>query len=83
MGPQTVNTIPPKSLDAFRDHGIAELRLATKLADAHKQMSALSELGVDLAAITDTLEADGLQSFSDAFDRLMDSIAEKRKVMAA
>ena len=83
VGPQTVNTIPPKSLDAFRDHGIAELRLATKLADAHKQMSALSELGVDLAAITDTLEADGLQSFSDAFDRLMDSIAEKRKVMAA
>lgn len=83
MGPQTVNTIPPKSLDAFRDHGVAEAKLATRLADAHKQMSALTELGVNLTAITDKLEADGLQSFADAFDRLMESIAEKRKVMAA
>jgi len=83
LGPQTVNTIPPKSLDAFRDHGVAEVRLATRLAEAHKQISALDDFGINLTAITDQLEADGLQSFSDAFDRLMDSIAEKRKVMAA
>jgi len=83
LGPQTVNTIPPKSLDAFRDHGVAEVRLATRLAEAHKQISAIGDLGINLTSITDQLEVDGLQSFSDAFDRLMDSIAEKRKVMAA
>lgn len=83
LGPQTVNTVPPKTLDAFRDHGTAENRLAMGLADAHKQLTGAKELGINLEAITTKLEEDGLASFSDAFDRLMQSIDEKRKQMAA
>jgi len=44
IGPETVNTLPPKTMDAFRDHGVASARLATGLADAHKQLSALGSL---------------------------------------
>ncbi len=83
LGPQTVNTVPPKSLDAFRDHGIAESRLSMNLANAHKQLSQLAEQGINLGDVTDKLEKEGLQAFADAFDRLMASIEEKRKHMAA
>ena len=83
LGPQTVNTVPPKSLDAFRDHGVAESRLSMNLANAHKQLSQLAEQGINLGDVTDKLEKEGLQAFADAFDRLMASIEEKRKHMAA
>jgi len=83
LGPQTVNTVPPKSLDAFRDHGVAESRLSMHLANAHKQLSQLAEHGINLGDVTDRLEKEGLQAFADAFDRLMASIEEKRKHMAA
>ncbi len=83
LGPQTVNTVPPKTLDAFRDHGIAESRLSQNLLVAHKQLSTLLELGINLNQITDRLENEGLQAFADAFDRLMNSIDEKRKHLAA
>ena len=83
LGPQTVNTVPPKTLDAFRDHGVAESRLSQNLAVAHQQLSTLNELGINLNQITEQLESEGLQSFADAFDRLMNSINEKRKHLAA
>ena len=83
LGPQTVNTVPPKTLDAFRDHGVAESRLSMNLANAHKQLSQLNEQGINLGDVTDKLEKEGLQAFADAFDRLMASIDEKRKHMAA
>ena len=83
LGPQTVNTVPPKTLDAFRDHGVAESRLSQNLAVAHQQLSTLNELGINLNQITEQLESEGLQSFADAFDRLMNSINEKRKPLAA
>ena len=79
IGPDTVNTLPPKTMDAFRDHGVAEARLLRGLADAHKNISALADVGVSLGNITDTLEADGIKSFADAFDRLLASLDEKRK----
>lgn len=83
LGPQTVNTLPPATMDAFRDHGVAENRLATHFDKAHAQLTALQTAGINLNAITDKLEADGLASFDDAFDRLMKSIAEKRKNLTA
>ncbi len=82
IGPDTVNTLPPKTMDAFRDHGRAEARLIRGLDEAHKQLSALAGLGISLAEITLELEAAGIQSFSDAFDRLMQSIDDKRKRLA-
>ena len=53
------------------------------LANAHKQLSQLAEQGINLGDVTDKLEKEGLQAFADAFDRLMASIEEKRKHMAA
>ena len=82
IGPDTVNTLPPKTLDAFRDHGSVEPRLARNLADAHATLAALEDLGIDLEELTDTLEVDGIRSFAEAFERLLDSLAEERAKVA-
>ena len=79
IGPDTVNTLPPATMDAFRDHGVAEARLAEGLNTAHQQLSALNELDISLGKITDELEAAGIKSFADAFDRLLESIKTKRQ----
>lgn len=83
IGPDTVNTLPPKTMEAFKDHGVAESRLTNGLAQAHKDISALAELGVSLGDITDHLEADGIKSFTEAFDRLLNVLGEKRKAVAS
>lgn len=83
IGPDTVNTVPPKTMEAFKDHGVAESRLTGGLAQAHKDISALPELGVALGDITDQLEADGIQSFTEAFDRLLGVLATKRRAVAS
>lgn len=82
IGPDTVNTLPPKTMDAFKDHGVAESRLTQNLAQAHREISELGDLGISLTDITDQLEADGIQSFVDAFDRLLEVLANKRKAVA-
>ena len=82
IGPDTVNTLPPKTLDAFRDHGTVEPRLFKGLDKAHRQLSGLKELGISLEQITDTLEADGIASFSEAFDRLLGALDKQRKQSA-
>ncbi len=79
IGPETVNTLPPKTMDAFRDHGKASAKLATGLNVAHQQLSELGDLGVSLGNITDELETAGIESFAEAFDRLLQSISDKRK----
>lgn len=79
IGPETVNTVPPKTMDAFRDHGVAEARLPIKLADAHKQLSALADLGIPLGAITDKLESAGIDSFAKSFDNLLKVLGDKRQ----
>jgi len=81
IGPQTVNTVPPATLDAFRDHGTVAVTLTRGLPEAHKQLTQLSDLGISLDAITDDLEAAGIQSFVDAFDRLLESIDGKRAAL--
>lgn len=83
IGPDTVNTVPPKTLEAFKDHGVAESRLTGGLAQAHKDISALTGLGISLSDITDTLEADGIKSFEEAFDRLLKVLADKRQTLAS
>ena len=78
IGPDTVNTLPPATMKAFKDHGVAEARLTRELAQAHNDISALSDLGISLNEITDNLERDGISSFAEAFDRLLSVLAEKR-----
>ena len=74
LGPNTVNTLPPKTMDAFRDHGVAENRLERGLDQAQSTLDTLSSLGIDLADITSALEKDGVASFREAFDRLLTAI---------
>jgi transaldolase/glucose-6-phosphate isomerase len=79
IGVDTVNTMPPGTLDAFRDHGEIEPRaIEHDLAGAKKTLSELAELGISLDEITRDLLDDGVRQFSDAFDRLF-AVLEKRR----
>lgn len=71
IGPRTVNTMPPATYDAFRDHGRAESRLLSSPEQADAVLHRLPDAGVDLTAVTDKLEADGVQAFVDAYDNLL------------
>jgi len=79
MGPDTVNTVPPKTMDAFRDHGVVENRLETGLDEAMQQLEILASTNVNLDEITRSLEKAGVASFAEAFDRLMAAINSKRQ----
>jgi len=77
IGPHTVNTTPPDTLDAFRDHGTVALTIEDGLDEAREQLAHLAELGVDLEAVTQKLLDDGVASFAESFDSLLASIQEK------
>lgn len=77
IGAETVNTIPPATLDAFLDHGKLKVTLDKNLNEAREQLTKLAQLGIDLNKITDKLQMDGVKSFADSFDSLMKSISEK------
>jgi transaldolase/glucose-6-phosphate isomerase len=76
IGPDTVNTIPPATLDAFREHGHPKLTLETDLDGAHETMQTLEKVGVSMKAATDELTADGVKLFADAFDELLAAVKE-------
>ncbi len=81
IGPDTVNTIPPKTLDAFADHGTADLTLEANLADADTLFVELESVGISMAEVTQELEDAGVKSFGDAFTNLLESV-ETRRVTA-
>ncbi len=83
IGPETVNTLPTKTLDAFRDHGRARPSLTEGLKEAHEVMAEMRRLGFDLDAVTDVLVEEGVKLFADAFDSLMDAVAKKRAAVIA
>lgn len=78
IGRDTVNTAPPATIDAFRDHGAPRASLGEGLADAKKQLKAIDDRGISLAKVTDALLADGLKQFSDAFVKLLATIEGAR-----
>ena len=71
IGPDTVNTMPPATVDAFRDHGRVRPSLGEGLADARDTMRMLGEAGIAMTAVTDQLLADGVRLFADAFEKLL------------
>jgi transaldolase/glucose-6-phosphate isomerase len=79
IGPDTVNTVPPATLDAFRDHGTVGPTLTLDLDDAEAQLAALAEVGVDLDDVTDVLLSDGVALFETAMDGLLGTIARLRR----
>ena len=78
IGKNTVNTLPPATLTAFRDHGKISATIDQGLQEAKAQISKLSELGIDLNAITEKLQKDGVAAFADSFQKLLNAITEKR-----
>lgn len=82
IGPETVNTMPPATIDAFRDHGVVADQLLADVAEAEAQLAGLTSLGIDLSAITETLQEEGVDSFAKAFAELMDTIESKRERLA-
>jgi transaldolase/glucose-6-phosphate isomerase len=83
IGPHTVNTVPPATIDAFLDHGTVALTLEAGLDEARDQVTRLAELGIDLDAITEQLQDEGVISFANAFDSLLAGIAAKRERLLA
>lgn len=83
IGSHTVNTVPPQTLQAVVDHGTVASSLRSAVDEARDQLNRLSEVGVDLDAITQTLLEDGVASFANSFESLMDSIARKRQTLLA
>jgi transaldolase/glucose-6-phosphate isomerase len=78
IGPDTVNTLPPKTMDAFRDHGTLAQTLADDVAGAEHVLAEADRLGLDLPGVTRKLVEDGVKLFSDAADTLLGAIEAKR-----
>ncbi len=74
IGQDTVNTIPPATLDAFRDHGSPRPTLTEKVEDAHNTMQTVAQLGISMDEVTDKLTDDGVKLFADAFDKLLEAV---------
>lgn len=83
IGAETVNTMPPKTMDAFRDHGTPAATLATDIAGARAVIADAARLGLDLDGVTTVLVDEGVRSFMQAFDDLLGAIAAKHPVAAA
>jgi transaldolase len=83
IGPDTVNTLPPSTLESFMDHGRVAQTLTRGLAEAQSQLAKLADLGIDLEAITQKLQDDGVVAFAQPFKKLLESIAEKCKLLKA
>jgi transaldolase len=78
IGPETVNTTPLETLVAYRDHGQPAPRLEQGLAEAQHVLERLAGLGIDLGAVTQQLEDEGVEKFASPFDSLMKSLERKR-----
>jgi transaldolase len=77
IGPDTVNTMPPATIDAFRDHGVVKRTVDADVADAERTLAALATVGVDLDDVTAKLLRDGLASFQKSFDSLTAGLTKK------
>jgi len=81
IGPDTINTMPTATMDAFRDHGKLRDTLDDNVADAQRVLGNLGRAGISLDAVTDKLIEDGVRLFADAADKLLAAVAQKRAKM--
>jgi transaldolase/glucose-6-phosphate isomerase len=82
IGPDTVNTLPPATFDAFREHGVVRDSLAEDVAGAQAVIDALAAEGISLDAVTDRLLDEGVKLFADAFDALLGAVATRIRAPA-
>jgi transaldolase/glucose-6-phosphate isomerase len=83
IGPETVNTVPPATLAAFRDHGTAAATLQTGIEEARQAFADVEALGISVDAVTTELETEGVKAFVDAFDALLQTVDDRRKSAVA
>ncbi len=87
IGPETVDTMPPQTIVAFQDHGHARATLTEDVPGAGEMLRRLSAAGIDMRAVTQQLELDGVKSFADSYTKLIESTRQKiervRREMAA
>ena len=79
IGPETVDTIPPATYEAFKDHGVVKPTLTADVEGAKKTLAELERTGLSLKAATDQLLADGVKQFKEAFDKLLAAVAQHGK----
>jgi transaldolase len=79
IGPETVNTIPKETLEAYRDHGEPKNRLEDDLGKAEQVLENLPKLGIDLHEVTQQLEKEGVEKFTKPFGELMDVLEKQKK----
>ena len=79
IGPDTVDTIPPQTLEAFRDHGTPEVTLTRGVAEAARTLEDLAAVGISMAQVTQELEDEGVKSFADSFAELLKTIQTRRQ----
>ena len=78
IGPETVNTMPLETLNAYRAHGKPAARLEDGLDDARTALNDLAQIGIDMAAVSQQLENEGVKKFNEPFDKLLKSLESKR-----
>lgn len=78
IGADTVNTLPPATINAFRDHGRVAPTLSEGVGEARDLFAALGTMGIDLDAVTDKLQVDGVGLFAKSFDELLEALKKKR-----
>ncbi len=78
IGPDTVNTVPPKTLEQFLDHGVVKLTLESDLEEARAQLDSLPGLGIDLSDVNQDLLDQGVQKFVEPYDSLIKAIEAKK-----
>lgn len=83
IAPDTVNTLPPDTLDAFRDHGDPQIRIFDGRNEAHRLIDALHDLGIDFGEVTRELEEEGVEKFARSYDDLLETIREERARVTA
>ncbi len=79
IGPDTVNTMPPQTIEAFRDHGIVKRTVDANVGDAERTIASLEENAVSMRDVTDKLLVDGLASFQKSFETLLAGLQKKTK----
>ncbi len=79
IGPDTVNTLPPATIEAFQDHGRVERTIDRNVEEAYQTVERLSAHGIELREVTDKLLRDGIEIFTDSFRLLDEAIQGKRE----
>ena len=77
IGPNTVNTMPPATINSFRDHGLVRPSLEERLEESQQMLEELATVGIDMDKVTSQLQRDGVKAFGDSFETLMQTISSK------